>query len=169
MSQERKISDNDVKTFLRCYNNSEENIRKYEMYGPSNPKWSRSLENGDLKTCPYSEDGICYMLTCKCFNTDNEGVFYEDDYDGECLECEEELPSKQYVWRRPVVSGGFEMGCFCRKCFKPAGEEVDEDDEDDLDNLYDVMIIIRDKHPVIEAVRIDNNIEILSDDTDDYI
>lgn len=163
MDPNREITDAHIKTFIRCYNSSEESIRKYEMYGPSNPLWSDCLENQEIKECEYSEDGICYMLTCKCKEVDEDGIKSKDYYTGMCNECKESLPNKSLVWRHPLLNGGF-IGCFCKSHYRLCIAK----EEEDFHNLCDIMEIIRDKHPIVECFKTDDNITII-DEESEYI
>lgn len=162
MNPNREITDANIVAFRRVYNPSEESIRKYKQYGPSNPLWNDSLEDQEVRECPFSEDGICYMLTCKCKEFDEDGIQSNDYYTGECSECKEILPSRKYVWRIPLSHGGF-IGCFCKSHYrlqeKEKKEEV-EDVDDPFNNLCDIIELVRECHPIVETFCVNDGIEI---------
>lgn len=143
MDPNREFFEEDIIEFRRCFKNNEQSIEKYRLYGPSNP--FKSID-GYFPQCEFSDDGICYMMQCRCKEEDND-----DWYTGECLTCELELPKRVNAWRRPCINGSF-IGCFCRNHFRPLivkGEYVDEDETYPLINLCDIMEVVRDKFPIL--------------------
>lgn len=162
MDPKREITDANIIAFRRCYNPSEEAVRKYKQYGPANPLWNESLEDQEIRICPYSEDGICYMLTCKCKEIDEDGIQSNDYYTGICNECKEVLPSRKYVWRTPLSHGGF-VGCYCKSHYRLNIEKEEvEDNEDPFNNLCDIMELIRECHPIVETFCVPDGITISS-------
>jgi hypothetical protein len=154
MNPNRDFTDEDIRVFMRCYNSkSNECIKNYELYGPSNPLICEALEGDDELKCPYSEDGICYMLTCNCKENEDDDSKFKSYYTGICQECKQVLPSKVDVWRTPLIGGGF-VGCFCRSHFRIVNENNEDLEEENIvdtfTNLCDIMEIVRDKHPVLD-------------------
>lgn len=150
MNPSREITDSNIQDFMRCYQTDDESIMKYKLYGPANPL----IDGG----CQYSDDGICYMMTCGCFE---KGEWYV----GYCLECKEIIASKKYAWRNPLINGAF-IGCYCKNHFRmriEKSEDADEDEEDSYSNLCDIMEMVRDHHPIVDHSH-DENICLTSEE-----
>lgn len=164
MEEELNILDEEIEVFIRCYNQSEDSIRKYHIYGPANPIVNDCRDDSEYEFCPYSEDGVCYMLTCRCKELDQGVEKKTDYYVGYCLECKVELLTKADVWRTPVVGGGF-IGCYCREHFRLNVKRPEDSDEYDAhSSLCDIMICIRDRHPVYSLPSVDETIENIYDE-----
>ena len=64
--------------------------------------------------CSNSPDKLCRMLVCQCCEND-DGNNEDDTWDwfnGTCIFCECEIPSKKLALRIPLEGGGW-YGCFC--------------------------------------------------------
>ena len=146
MSEDKnEISEAEILEFKRCFNFTSESIENYKNYGPSNPLKQRFPGDTCLK-CKFSDDGICYMLKCKCLEYDLEIDEYLDDwYTGKCDECDSEIIDRNDAWRIPDLFGGFK-GCYCEEHFESNFYGTD------IDNKYKILCkvikTIRKKFPV---------------------
>lgn len=149
------ILPEEIPVFKRCFVNSEEFISQYRRYGPANPQVNEGREDDDYKYCQFSNDGVCYMLTCNCVQDDPDVPNF-NWYNGKCnyvdpdgVECRVTFNSKSEAWRTPLDTGGFN-GCFCRDHFRRCIPRPEDPEEFSLfHTLCDIMIIVREKYPVI--------------------
>lgn len=99
------FSDKDVQAFVRrSYSNNKSLLRKY---GPLNPNIPC---NGYKKLCVFSPNGICAMMTCRCYEVIDEDNL--DWFTGICACCGEEIESRNKAFRIPLATGGFKY-CLC--------------------------------------------------------
>ncbi len=99
------FSDSDVQAFVRrSYSNNKNLLRKY---GPLNPNIPC---NGYKKLCVFSPNGICAMMTCRCYEVIDEDN--PDWFTGICASCGDEIESRNKAFRIPLATGGFKY-CLC--------------------------------------------------------
>lgn len=149
MNPSREITENDILTWKRCFKNNPESIKNYKLFGPSNP-----FVNNDIyrNFCESSEDGICYMMKCQCFEYEDD-ISTGDWFKGKCIECDERIFNRKDAWRIPKLNGGF-VGCFCRAHFRlPIIKDDDEEDiNKEFNNLCDIIEIIKDVNKIEDEV-----------------
>lgn len=149
-----KILEEEIPVFMRCFVNKEEYISKYKLYGPANPQVNACRDDEDYNICDYSEDGVCYMLTCNCVRDDPD-VPNKEWYNGKCNyvdpdghPCRVIFNDKSEAWRTPLDDGGFN-GCFCRDHFRRGIPRSQDPEEFSLfHTLCDIMIVVREKYPI---------------------
>lgn len=144
VEDDNEITEYEIIQFRRCFNPSEESIEKYKMYGPANPLVSKFDGTEDLR-CSFSSDGICYMMTCRCLEYDEDVDEYNDDwFVGICLECDKKIEDRKDAWRIPDIYGAF-IGCYCEDHFK---SKFDGTDDVRHRSLCKVIECIRNKFPI---------------------
>lgn len=142
---ENEISEAEIIEFRRCFKPTLEAIENYKKYGPANPLKQRFPGDTSL-SCKFSEDGICYMLKCRCLEYDPEIDEYDDDwYTGTCDECDVQISNRKDAWRIPELFGGFK-GCYCEDHFESKFYSMDE--ENSYRILCRVIKAIRKKFPI---------------------
>lgn len=160
------ILPDEIPVFKRCFFNSEEMIKNYKAFGPANPQVNEGVDDEHFRFCPFSDDGICYMLTCNCVNDDPD-VPNKNWYTGKCMfidddgkHCPVVFDSKIEAWRTPLDNGGFN-GCFCRNHFRRNIPRPEDKEHFSLfHTLCDIMIMIRERYPIQEINNVDSGIEI---------
>lgn len=143
MDEEKEISEFAINEFRRCFRNNPIDIELYQLNGPSNP-FKKRYEEDIQRNCESSEDGICYMMKCQCFEYDMDDIPTGDWYKGECLICKEKLPTKRDAWRFPCINGGF-TGCYCKDHYRCAFNDINGTA---YETLCDIMEAIRNKYPI---------------------
>lgn len=166
------ILDEEIPVFIRCVKNDEESIRNYKLYGPANPLINDGRDDTEFMFCPYSYDGVCYMLTCDC-RKNEEDIKKGEWYTGKCeytdpdgYKCQTVFNSKTQAWRTPLSEGGFN-GCFCKDHFRRCVPRPEDPDEySPYHTLCDIMIMVRERYPIQEFHDLseDSGIEFCSPD-----
>lgn len=155
-NQDPVILEEEIPVFIRCVRRDEESIQNYRIYGPANPLTNEERDDEDFDVCPYSHDGICYMLTCDC-RKNEEDTTKGDWYTGKCEyvdtdghKCRTVFDSKIDVWRTPLVNGGFN-GCFCKNHFRRCVPRPEDKEEySPHHTLCDIMVMVRERYPIQE-------------------
>lgn len=170
-----EVLEEEIPVFKRCFVNSEEYIANYKLFGPANPQVNAFKDDNDYNMCEYSQDGICYMLTCNCMRDDPD-VPNKDWYNGKCnyidpdgYSCKITFNDKTEAWRTPLDGGGFN-GCFCKDHFRRCIPRPKDKDEFSLfHTLCDIMIMVREKYPIQQFQDFDANSSIqIYEDYEDF-
>lgn len=162
---EDEITEEEILEFKRCFILSERSIEMYQTYGPANPLKQRFPGDTCLE-CKFSDDGICYMLKCRCLEYDPEDDEYvEDWFIGRCNECDSIIEDRSQAWRIPDIYGGFK-GCYCEDHFE---SKFYGSDGNKYLSLCKVIKTIRKKFPVKYGSSINNISNVEEDKVEDYI
>lgn len=160
---ENEISELEIIEFRRCFKRTQLDLDNYMFYGPANPLKPRHPHDTNL-SCKFSEDGICYMMKCKCLEYDEDcNEYYDDWFTGLCGDCNKKMENKSEAWRIPDIYGAYK-GCICEDCYNI--KFVGIDDERQL-AICKVIKTIRKKFPikfVVPDVVLEND-----DNVADYI
>lgn len=101
---------------IECkFTKSESQIEFIRMFGPIN---KCSIETKDE-----NYGGGCRMLTCNCFEFDENENPSDYFYDEACRTCNSQIQDRRHVIRAPLTNGGW-LGCFC--CYKCAYIGIDQ-------------------------------------------
>lgn len=104
---------------IKKYNEEQDNIDSFRLYGPDNP----------LVETSYSElkDRRSRMFYCNYFDFDEDEQEFYDWFIGFCEICYKRIKYRWYAVRLPLPHGGF-RGCYCsHQCLQDAVTKREED------------------------------------------